>query len=714
MEDVEKRIKPIVEDFKAELDILGKKPKTILNYASTVKNFLLFVFGKGYRLEDINEDHVKEWFKHLRTQGVTHRSLARHLHALRAFFKLELKQELTLPAPKYDEKLPDWLTVEEVQKLISVASKMEEDEFLKLRNKTMLMLAYDCGLRKHEIPKLDIDDVDLERGMVRIRGKGGREEYVHIIEDSTIAYLRKYIEERVDKFGTDEKALFVSLAGNRIHENTVDYVFKKAKNLAEITKKGSVHLLRHCLHKDTRIVTSDGITSAEEVYFLAGDQLITVDLDKLALTSDKLVNKTYHHANGLLRIWASGRELICTPEHRLFTLTENGIEEIQAKDMKVGNYVLGVRRIYIPNRSKKLPKELWRLIGYFIGDGHFHESGRAVELSDIKEEFLEFYKEIAEKADLRAKINKERHQLIIYSCGFMRFLAKIRLDCKSKERRVPAMLFSATDEEIAEFIAGFVDAEATVKDNCIRIFNTNKELLKDIQMLLLYFGIHSTLGKRTRYVKTPSGQTYEKHVIYKLCVSGDIDKFMKTIPTLKRVELTNKKWNLTGECIPIYPILKKIYERRKKAGKKIGRLSYFLQRKLTSTKKRIEKEILPLIRDEPEYEFIKKLVENNDVMWLKVTRIEKSGGYSKYVKEKDLGFANHLVYDFETAKTHTLITDGIISHNSRATHLLMWGWDIREVQEHLRHKRLTTTAIYTHITHEWLGKKKKETRKIFS
>ena len=238
-------IERLLSDFRAELDIMGRSELTILNYCSTVKNFLEFVQQKGWGLEELGEEHVKEWFKHLRESGVSHRSLARHLYALKLFFKLVLKKELNLERPKYEEKLPTFLTEEEVKRLIEVAGELEDDEFLNLRNKTMLMLAFDCALRKREIVNLNIDDVDLDRGMVRIRGKGRREEFVHIIEDATISYLKKYLEKRIELYGTDEPALFISKLGKRIHPNTIEYIFKRAKEKAGITKKGSTHTLRH-------------------------------------------------------------------------------------------------------------------------------------------------------------------------------------------------------------------------------------------------------------------------------------------------------------------------------------------------------------------------------------------------------------------------------------------------------------------------------------
>jgi hypothetical protein len=83
------------------------------------------------------------------------------------------------------------------------------------------------------------------------------------------------------------------------------------------------------------------------------------------------------------------------------------------------------------------------------------------------------------------------------------------------------------------------------------------------------------------------------------------------------------------------------------------------------------------------------------VRWLKVSKIERSGGYSKYFKEKEVGVSRFLVYDFEVPQYHTLITDGIISHNSRVTHLIERGVPIEVVSKVLaHHSSISTTASF--------------------
>jgi len=240
-------IRSVVRDFIAELDIMGRSRETIRAYANTLYNFLRFCVERlGIdSVESIEEEHVREWFKYLRqAKHVSHRSLARHHSALKQFFNIVLRKSFTLPVPKYEEKLPDVLDPETVRRMIETAGELEENEFLRIRNKTMLLLAFDCALRLGELIRLNVDDVVLEQGLIIVRGKGGTHRAVPLIEDYTKAMLKKYLEIRNQLF-PDKKALFVSLRGERIHPNTVKYVVNKVKRALGIDKRRGIHLLRH-------------------------------------------------------------------------------------------------------------------------------------------------------------------------------------------------------------------------------------------------------------------------------------------------------------------------------------------------------------------------------------------------------------------------------------------------------------------------------------
>jgi intein/homing endonuclease/integrase len=592
--------------------------------------------------------------------------------------------------PPITFKQPEILTVDEVRRLLEVSN---------YPHKVAFALAYAYARRLSEVLSCE---VDLKSGTVTfpiVKRRGG-ERVEFKLED----WIKDMIFECVNAGKCGGKRLF------KITGRAVEIAFKKALARAGIKpndRRLRVHSLRHCLHPNTRIVVPEGVLPASMMYF-RHSPVMAFDFDNFRIVEAEVSGKSMHITDKLVSIWAGGRELICTPEHRVFRLRNGVIEEVEAGKLRVGDYIAGVRWIDVPNKRRIFDPRLWRLLGYITGDGYVHETStsRAIEISEKDEEIASYYSKLAKDLGFRVSIKQERdsasYRITIGSVALVELAKSLSIGVRSPSRRVPLELFHATDEEIREFIAGFYDAEGlSVEDDKSfpRMFSTSKELLKDIQILLLYFGIHSYLMKRIRNVRLPQGKEVKDHVIYELAITDrdDIERFSKLIPTLKPIVVKPKTKKKSGDIIPVSDVLRRIYERRvregkplaKKDGNEVVSLSKYLY--VNPSRKALEKLLNKLIYDEPESAFLRRLVEGN-IRWLKVTRIEKSGGYGKYARVKEVHSVKQLVYDFEVQGYQTLITDGIISHNSRLTHLVEMGVPLEVVSKTLAyHANISTT-----------------------
>ncbi|HDD68973.1 MAG TPA: hypothetical protein ENG61_01275 [Candidatus Korarchaeota archaeon] len=687
----------ILDAFVAWMELRGYRPGTIRQYFYDVKRFLNWLKKDPTK---VTEQEISAYLLKIKSErSLSNSTLLRRIASLRTFYEFLVDQGMietnpvTIRRPRVRRKLPRVLSREEVERLIS-AGKSERDRLL-------LRLLYATGARVSEISSLRWEDVNLKERTAIIRGGKGGKDRIVLFDEKTAQELEKYKEKR----GGQGRIFPLS-------PRTIQRIVKMAAARAGLRKDIHPHTLRHCLHPETRVLTSNGFLPAKLLFFF-NHEVLTIDPSDHSWKTCKVSQKLHHIADRLLSIWAGGRELICTPEHTVFVLRKGRVVEIQAGELSVGDYIAGVGRIPFNTGRRYLDADLWQLIGYYVGDGGLCEERRVVRLCDKRKEIAEHYKKIAENYGFNSSIKRigNSYEVHIYSVTFIELLKTLLLDKVSSQRRVPVKLFEATEEERWAFISGFLDAEGWQrKDGVIAFANSNKELLKDIQMLLLSMGVHANLEKRIREVKLPGGKIIENNKIYYLliCRGEDINKFVensrsvKDLCKIRRLRVLSQK----NQVIPVHDLLKDIYRRRKEAGKPVGMLWRYS--KIPPSREKL-KELLKMLEDEPEYEMLKKLCEQ-DIVWLKVNNIERSGGYSEYVKNKEVKITRFTVYDFEVDQTNTLVTDGILSHNSMATHLLESGADLRAIQELLGHASLSTTQIYTHVSKEHL---KKEYEKLW-
>lgn len=190
----------------------------------------------------------------LHRRGIARSSIARKLATLRSFFRylcregvLQANPAKLVPTPKLPKRLPAYLTVDEVHRLLVPPS---EKDAASARDLAILELFYASGIRLSELTGLDVRDMDIQEGLVRVKGKGGKERIVPIGSKATAA-LRHYLGWRSEliegsKRGVpDPVALFLNRRGGRLSSRSTARIVLKHLNRSGLGPKVTPHGLRH-------------------------------------------------------------------------------------------------------------------------------------------------------------------------------------------------------------------------------------------------------------------------------------------------------------------------------------------------------------------------------------------------------------------------------------------------------------------------------------
>lgn len=248
---------PLISSFQTALRHERKaSPHTIKNYTHDLLEFQDYI--RRFQPEILDENKIDihrinpltlRSFVALLFQKNSPASIARKLSSLRSFFQYWVKKGVlaqnpakTIHSPKIPKKLPKFLNVDEVFKLLDAPMT---DDFKGNRDRSILELLYSSGLRVSELVGLNINQLDLGAGIVRIMGKGNKERLVPLGQ-KTIEKLNCYFEERnkLNKI-QDTEAVFLNSRGERITVRSIQRMLDRVISSCGLSKEVSPHVLRH-------------------------------------------------------------------------------------------------------------------------------------------------------------------------------------------------------------------------------------------------------------------------------------------------------------------------------------------------------------------------------------------------------------------------------------------------------------------------------------
>lgn len=260
---------PLIKDYINYIrTVKGKTDKTADNYFRDLHLFFRFIkFHKGLvskkeiieeiNIDDINYDLLKsitfddvnEFIYYLHAErNNNEKSRARRISTLKSFFKfytnnkaiISINPVEELESPKIRKILPKYLSLEESLKLLNSV-----DGQYKERNYCIITLFLNCGLRLSELCAININDLNFEQRLFKVRGKGNKERIVYL-NDACINALNDYLRLRLASSSTEKQALFISRNDKRISPRSVELMVENTLKKAGLYGQGyTVHKLRH-------------------------------------------------------------------------------------------------------------------------------------------------------------------------------------------------------------------------------------------------------------------------------------------------------------------------------------------------------------------------------------------------------------------------------------------------------------------------------------
>ena len=236
----------LLRDYRFYLKLeRGMSPNTVASYASDVAAFLGTMPDAD--LARIDREDVLAYLADVQASGLSKRSQARLVSALRSFFKwtvLEGERKENpcdgIETPKLGRYLPAVLSVEEVT---AILESVDTRNAAGLRDRAILEMLYGCGLRVSEAVRLRISDIFFEEGFVRIIGKGDKQRIVPLGEVAAEAVLT-YLREVPRSGGGETDFLFLNRNGKPLSRVSMFQLVKKQAMVAGIHKEISPHTFR--------------------------------------------------------------------------------------------------------------------------------------------------------------------------------------------------------------------------------------------------------------------------------------------------------------------------------------------------------------------------------------------------------------------------------------------------------------------------------------
>ncbi len=220
-----------LEKLKQEMRLRMFSPKTIKSYLYYTTFFLNFTRKSP---TNINQDDIRAYLDNFCNKNVSSSTLNTAYSALKFYFEKILCRKFffNLPRAKKDKKLPIVLSKKEILEIINACEN--------IKHKLIIQILYCSGLRVSEVINLKINDIDLNRKSIHIKGAKGKKDRITIISETVLNNIDKYLQE-----WQPLEYVFESMRGGKLTTRTVQAIVSQNTRKAHIFKNITPHTFRH-------------------------------------------------------------------------------------------------------------------------------------------------------------------------------------------------------------------------------------------------------------------------------------------------------------------------------------------------------------------------------------------------------------------------------------------------------------------------------------
>ena len=247
-----------LKDYKHFLKIeRGLSKNSIYNYEFDVLKLVNYLEINNLKISpiDISNDVIQPFIYEM-SKSLNPRSQSRLISGLRSFFSYLVFEDYRdtnpldlIESPKIGRKLPDTLSIEDIDRLINAVELTYEYNGVRIgeRDRTILETLYSCGLRVSELTNLKISDLFFEEGFIKVTGKGDKQRFVPI-GNSTQKIINRYIKEVRTQINVEKEykdTLFLNHRGKQLTRAMIFTIIKRLAEKINLNKTISPHTFRH-------------------------------------------------------------------------------------------------------------------------------------------------------------------------------------------------------------------------------------------------------------------------------------------------------------------------------------------------------------------------------------------------------------------------------------------------------------------------------------